>query len=400
MPIVTLPASIVPFDDEERLKKLYLYDILDTSPEDAFDKIAILASQIFDTPNAFVTFVDRDRVFFKSNISFIEGNEVDRKESLCAIAILQQQTTIINDTQEIPYLSGKDFVEMEGGIRFYAGAPLTTLEGFRMGTVCVTDSVPREVTAKQMQMLETLASIVMDELDTRLRTRKNVRVQTDLLNITVHDLKSPLSAVRLFGHLVNERSTESPIKELAAKITRSTDNILNTLNDLLNLSKIENGDVKISRDRIDVCQLLEKVKDTLDVLAHQKNQKITIHKTSSIIIHLDDSRIHDVFENLLSNAIKYSYPKTNINIFVTRTEENVLIEFRDEGQGLSETDMEKLFVRYAKLSAIPTGKERSNGLGLSIVKTLVELHNGMVWAESAGKGKGSSFFVSLPLTLK
>jgi len=397
MNAVAIPVSLIPPDDEERLKKLYQYDILDTPQEYVFDKIAILASQIFDTPSAFITFVDRERVFFKSNISALEGNEVLRDASLCSIAILDVGTTIFNDTHQEASLSDNPFVQMEGGIRFYAGAPLTTIEGFRLGTVCVIDSVPRQVTDKQMTMLKTLSSIVMDELDTRLRTRKNVRVHTDLMNITVHDLKSPLSAIMLYGQLINEKSTEEPVQKMSQKITISANNILSSLNDVLHLSQIEDGDIKITRDRLDVCDILQKVKDSLDVLAYQKNQVVSFRKSSPIFLNLDGSRIQDVFENLLNNAIKYSYPGGKIDLLITEGDGKVLIEFRDQGQGLNQADMAKLFTRYAKLSAIPTGKERSNGLGLSIVKTLVELHQGKVWAESAGKGMGASFFVSLPL---
>jgi signal transduction histidine kinase len=394
-----MPVYAIPPNDEHRLNKLYQYDILDTPAEYVFDKIAVLASQIFDTPNAFITFVDRDRVFFKSNISQLEGTEVLREYSLCSVAILERQTTVFTDIHTDSRFLHNPMVLLDDGIRFYTGSPLTTLDGYRLGTINVTDYSPRTVTPKQIDMLETLASIIMDELDNRLRTRKNVRVHADLMNITVHDLKSPLSAIKLYGQLINKKSTEEPIQKMSDKITYSADNILNSLNDLLNLSQIEDGDIKITRDRLDICEILQKVKDGLDVLAQQKKQTINIHCPEAIFMNLDGSRIQDVFENLLSNAIKYTYPNGVIDLYITQADHKVQIEFKDQGQGLNVADMAKLFTRYAKLSAVPTGKERSNGLGLSIVKTLVELHHGKVWAESAGKGKGSSFFVSLPLPL-
>lgn len=399
MIVSTMPVYAIPPNDEHRLNKLYQYDILDTPAEYVFDKIAVLASQIFDTPNAFITFVDRDRVFFKSNISQLEGTEVLREYSLCSVAILERQTTVFTDIHTDSRFLHNPMVLLDDGILFYTGSPLTTLDGYRLGTINVTDYSPRTVTPKQIDMLETLASIIMDELDNRLRTRKNVRVHADLMNITVHDLKSPLSAIKLYGQLINKKSTEEPIQKMSDKITYSADNILNSLNDLLNLSQIKDGDIKITRDRLDICEILQKVKDGLDVLAQQKKQTINIHCPEAIFMNLDGSRIQDVFENLLSNAIKYTYPNGVIDLYITQADHKVQIEFKDQGQGLNVADMAKLFTRYAKLSAVPTGKERSNGLGLSIVKTLVELHHGKVWAESAGKGKGSSFFVSLPLPL-
>ena len=111
---------------------------------------------------------------------------------------------------------------------------------------------------------------------------------------------------------------------------------------------------------------------------------------------IDEARMQEAFENLLSNAIKYSEHGTTIAINVSINEKGLVVEFKDHGQGLTETDMERLFTKFAKLSAVPTGKEHSNGLGLSIVKMLVELHHGKVWATSDGKGKGASFFIFIP----
>ncbi len=99
---------------------------------------------------------------------------------------------------------------------------------------------------------------------------------------------------------------------------------------------------------------------------------------------------------MLSNAIKYSYPGSTIKIICSSEEDNVIFEFRDKGVGLTTDDLPKLFTKFARLSSIPTAKERSNGIGLYIVKTLVQLHGGKVWAANEGKEKGSSFFISLP----
>jgi len=392
-----LPVSLIPPDDEERLKRLYQYDILDTPQEYVFDKIAILASQIFDTPSAAVTFVDRNRVFLKSNINALDSNVMLREDSLCAISILQKKTTVCNDTHTFQQFMDNPLLQMEGGVRFYAASPLVTIDGYRIGTINVTDTVEREVDQRQIQMLEILASIIMDELDNRLRMRKNVRVHADLMNITVHDLKSPLSAIMLYSQLISNKSTEEPVQKMSQKITHSANNILNSLNDLLHLSQIADGDIKITRDRLDVCEILQKVKEGLDVLANQKQQVVNFNSKGPVFLNLDRSRIQDVFENLLNNAIKYTYPGGEIDLQIIEDNGKVQIEFKDQGQGLDQADIPKLFTRYAKLSALPTGKERSNGLGLSIVKTLVELHHGKVWAESAGKGKGSSFFVLLPM---
>ncbi len=111
----------------------------------------------------------------------------------------------------------------------------------------------------------------------------------------------------------------------------------------------------------------------------------------------DPIRLQEAFENLLSNALKYANSNTEVLIQVSTINNELIVEFKDQGQGLLPEDMDKLFIKFSRLSAIPTGKEHSNGLGLSIVKMLVELHQGRVWAESEGKNKGASFFIGLPI---
>ncbi len=391
------PASIIPDNDEARLKKLYGYEILDTPSEEAFDKIAKLAAQIFDTPSAFVSFVDKDRVFFKANISTIEDNVVLRKDSLCSLAILEDQITVFSDTHQVPDLLESPHVSCKGGIRFYAGAPLKTSEGHQLGTICVVDAVPRKATEKQLRMLETLSSIVIDELESRLAARKAIRVQTDLIHMAVHDLKNPaLNISALTNMILRQTAGSGAVEGLAGKIKYCADDIVQRLETLLNLSQIEEGDFQLNFETVDLADLLGEVKNNFELLARQKRQTITLNCPDGLQLRMDKTRIREVFENLLSNAIKYSHPESAISIKAKEVSDAVVVEFQDQGLGLNDADMRKLFTKFARLSAVPTAKESSNRLGLSIVKTLVELHHGKVWASSEGKNKGASFFVSLP----
>ena len=133
----------IPENDELRLKKLYDYQILDTHQEDTFDKIAQLAAKIMKTPYAFVTFVDEDRIFIKANISPLDGNVLPREKSLCSVAILNNECTIINDSYAFEDMQENVELYKKYGIRFYAAAPLRSPEGYHLGTVCVADKNPR-----------------------------------------------------------------------------------------------------------------------------------------------------------------------------------------------------------------------------------------------------------------
>lgn len=393
------PKSIIPTNDNERIQKLHTYDILDTPTEHTFDKIAILAAQIFDTPIAQVTFVDRERVFFKTNISPLAATEINRKDSFCSVAILNDDITLIENTLEIPELIDNPFVAMENGVRFYAGAPLRTIEGLQLGTLCVLDTQPRAVTPKQLKMLETLSSIVMDELELRLATRKALRTQTDMMNRIVHDLKNPNTTISLSAELIKRKADDPKIvTDFADRIKTAANNVLTNLNNLLDLSQIENGSFRLNINEVDILNILSTTKKNFQLIAQQKRQQIKISCNCTSIVLADATRLQDAFDNLLSNALKYAGPDTEVHINVSPTaNKELLIEFKDQGQGLLPEDMDRLFIKFAKLSAVPTGKEHSNGIGLSIVKMLVELHNGKVWAESEGKNRGASFFILLPI---
>ncbi len=391
--------SIIPQNDKERLYKLYLYDILDTPAEAVFDNIATLAAQVFGTPSAFISFVDEERVFFKSNLSTLEGSEVPRNESLCSIAILdEEQVTVYTDTHQKPELLSNPNVVCEGGIRFYAGAPLKTTEGYQLGTVCVTDSRPRSATPEQLAMLKTLSTLIMNELEQRLSAKRAIQTQTDLMNITIHDLKGPANNILLLTEYLDDTQGENGLqKQLKEKLKLSATDIIDKLDNLLRASQVESEELVLNLECINIAEILDTVVKNAELQATNKNQHIIKAYPQVMIARADTLRIKEVFENLLSNAIKYSYHDSIITITAREKDATILVSFKDQGQGLNSADLDKLFIKFARLSAQPTAKESSNRLGLFIVKTLIDLHNGNVWAESEGKNKGATFYVSLPI---
>lgn len=391
-------SSTIPPNDVERLEKLQLFDILDTPADETFDRIAALAAEIFDSPIAQVTFVDQHRTFFKSNLGTIPLTEVARQDSLCAIAIQHAGVTLFEDIQNVKELSTNPMVK-KYDIRFYAGAPLQTTDGFQLGTVCVLDTSPKEVTVKQLRMLQTLAAVVMDELEMRLNLRKAMRAQTDMMNRVVHDLKNPNTTITLSAELIKKKTDDAKIvSSFADRIRKAADGVLSSLDKMLGSARMESGNFRLNMEETDLLLLLENCKRSFSLAAAKKNQQIFISCDSSNLVMADKQRLGEAFEILLRNALHYSYPNTTVNITVSSNEEDkeMIIEFKDQGQGLTTDDMPLLFSKFTRLSAVPTGREHTNGLGLSIVKMLIEQHKGKVWAESDGKGKGASFFIALP----
>ncbi|MBD2121327.1 PAS domain S-box protein [Trichocoleus sp. FACHB-262] len=178
---VTTP---LPANETERLAALHRYKILDTSPEIAFDRITALAARLFDLPISLVSLVDESRAWFKSSIGF-DASEVPRDATLCSFALLTNEPLIVPDTRQDDRFACNPFVQSEPGVRFYAGAPLLTPDGFNLGTLCLLDTQPHEpLTPKQQATLVDLAAMVVDELELRLAAHRIAQVDAALLEIT------------------------------------------------------------------------------------------------------------------------------------------------------------------------------------------------------------------------
>ncbi|MGY4539540.1 PAS domain S-box-containing protein [Mucilaginibacter sp. UYNi724] len=175
----TFGKNINPDNDEQRISALRRYQILDTPPENAFDNVARLAAQIFKVPISLVSLVDADQVYFKANIGMGEAKVTSRGISLCSLAVLKQDFTVFENAPDEPCLLTNPNVAGSFGLKFYAGAPLTTHDGFRIGTLCVIDKTPRPFTKEDEKVLEGLAKIVMDEIELRLSAiQETAKLQT------------------------------------------------------------------------------------------------------------------------------------------------------------------------------------------------------------------------------
>lgn len=389
------PVYYNPDKEDLRLEKLREYQILDTHSEDSFDKIALMASQVFNCPSAFITFVDEKRAFLKSNLSSLDINEAPREGTLAAIAILNDDVTVYKDTHEHPELADHTFVKVANGIRFFAAAPLKSPEGFNVGIISVADDMPREATALQLDMLKTLAKLVIDKLENRLRYRKSIESQINLMNIALHEIKNPLASINLANDII--RKSPESTERMTDMIKSSVAIMQKRLANLLVQSELEEKDLVLNIEEINLKEMFTRLLNNFELLANRKKQVIELNCDSALIVEGDRSKISDVLHNLLSNAIKYSYHNTVITVSAREAGNYMHIEVRDEGQGLNFEDIQKLFTKFAKLSSKPTGKETSNGLGLSITKSFIELHKGNIYAMSPGKDKGTTFIVSIPL---
>ena len=223
------------------------------------------------------------------------------------------------------------------------------------------------------------------------------------LGIAAHDLRNPLASIRGFSELIlgdASRPLSRHQKEFLGFIRTLSNEMLQLVNDLLDVSVIESGKVDLNPKTGSLSRLVGEWVRINRMVATKK--KITIHQDLARLpeFRFDPGRIAQVVDNLLSNAIKFSNPGSKVYVSLRLRDalnsSAATLSVRDEGPGISGEDLAKMFGEFQKLSARPTGGEKSIGLGLSIVKKIVEAHNGSITVEST-PGSGATFHVTLPL---
>lgn len=233
--------------------------------------------------------------------------------------------------------------------------------------------------------------------------------KSEFMGIAAHDLKNPLSAIIGLSQIVEftleALASDHPEVEKSLtflkEIEGSADHMVHIINDLLNAETLNSGNIRLNLVPTELGNIAKKVISINHIRASEKSIEINYEEQKDVEVMIDTVRMHEAMDNLVSNAIKYSPFGSRIRIRVKRVlDENRVLRaqfsVKDEGPGLTEDDKSRLFGRFEKLSARPTGGESSTGLGLSIVKSIVELHKGNIWAESV-HGHGSTFSFNLPL---
>jgi sigma-B regulation protein RsbU (phosphoserine phosphatase) len=169
-----------PVGEADRLAEVRRFEILDTPADGAFDNITALAAQLLRAPIAIVSIVDSDRIWFKSRHGLDDVVEIGRDPGLCASAILNNKPWIVSDAAVDPRTLANPLVAGSFGLRFYAGVPLTTSRGYNLGTLCVIDRQPRQITPDELDILSGLGRLVMDQMELRLHARELVEAESAL----------------------------------------------------------------------------------------------------------------------------------------------------------------------------------------------------------------------------
>lgn len=230
------------------------------------------------------------------------------------------------------------------------------------------------------------------------RAEQANQFKSELVHIVAHDLKNPLTTIVGMSHFLQDENFDLATTKSSAKaISGSAEQMVDLITDFLNVESMDQGTFVLKKMQLSLSELAGYVVSVNKPLADKKEQPVivTVCDSTQSMVLADSERLYQSLENLFSNAVKYSPFKSPIEVRVERIDQTVRFSISDKGAGLSDDDQKKLFNKFQKLSPRPTGNESSTGLGLSIVKRIVELHGGRVWAESQ-LGRGSTFCIELP----
>jgi two-component system, OmpR family, sensor kinase len=224
------------------------------------------------------------------------------------------------------------------------------------------------------------------------------RLKNQFLGMAAHDLRNPLHAISSYSHLLLDADipiTSEEQVEFINEISSLSEYMLTIVNDLLSVSVIESGQLNLNLKAVNLSGILENNIKRNRFLAARKQIQIDLEFEPVPELMLDAFKIEQVLDNLLSNAIKFSQPGTCIQVKLTPQQSGVTISVQDQGHGMSDSEMQKLFAPFARLKASGISGEPTIGLGLFIAKRIVEGHAGKIWVESE-VDKGTTFFVFLP----
>jgi PAS domain S-box-containing protein len=271
-------------------------------------------------------------------------------------------------------------------------SPIFDLDGRLTHFVGVQTDVTASKIAEEELAQRSVQLEDMNERLTALNQQKNA-----FLGMAAHDLRTPLTVLQGFAELLTHPSAQpEDFSEFSLIIRDTIQQMLALLDDLLDITAIEAGKLTLRPETVPIAPFIERIAKLNRRLGEQKGIRLVTEVAPDLPpISFDPRRIEQVLNNLLSNAFKFSHADTTVTLSVQRAAGGVEFAVRDQGQGIRPDEIDKVFGEFQRVSTRPTGDEASTGLGLSICRRIVQLHNGEIGVESE-VGAGSRFTFTLP----
>jgi signal transduction histidine kinase len=230
--------------------------------------------------------------------------------------------------------------------------------------------------------------------------RQLEQLKTDFYSMITHDIRNPANVVELaIEQLLDEQeSFDSHQQKMLVLASEAAKKMISLVTDYLDYAKIDAGFLRIETKGTDLCKLVQSSNDQAKIIASEKHQTLNLELPEALNALVDEAKLKQVVDNLISNAVKYTPEHGNIEIKLEQKGDFVRFSVKDTGYGISSEHLKMLFEKFARLPG-ETHRSKGTGLGLVIVKAIVEGHGGKVWAESKGVGEGSTFQFEIPIKI-
>ncbi|NEV92667.1 GAF domain-containing sensor histidine kinase [Psychroflexus sp. YR1-1] len=393
----------IPVNEAGRLKELHSLRLVESLPEEELDLITKLASDICETKISLITLIDSKTQYFKSKQG-LEIENTPRDYAFCAHAInTPDKMLIVNDASEDKRFKDIPFVTKDPKIAFYAGMPLSTKEGFALGTLCVLDSKPKVLTVSQIEALKSLAKLVERSFESRRKALELEKVynqmqlhknQSEEIALSIaHDLKNPLDSIQGFLELLQQEAGTSLGEEAQQYIDyakQSTQKMTGLIYEILAFAKLTS--LEENKVEIEVEPIIQNIIDLN--LPTMKAEHIEIEYKNLPVIKTSKTLFSIVLRNLISNAIKYRSPERplKIKIDIQNKIDEWKVSIADNGSGIKKRNLEKIFKPFYKEDKNSTS---GVGMGLAACKKIILNLGGNISVESE-PGEGSVFSFTIP----
>lgn len=413
----------VPIDEQSRLDSLHYLEILDTPPEPAFDVIVELASRICESEIALISLVGRDQQWFKAKIG-LDASETSRDVAFCAHAILNPGEMLeVPDATLDPRFADNPLVTDSPNIRAYAGVPISSGDGHPLGTLCVIDRVPRQLTPEQRKALLNLGMQASGHLEVRRKFREAFdalqaanRAKSEFLAAVSHEIRTPLNAILGLTEVVLETTLAPQQREHLELVHSSSLSLLDIVNDLLDFARIESGRMRREAAPFDPRETLLKALKPLIWKGERNNLEVSLVISPAMPATLlgDPLALTRIVANFLSNAIKFT-PSGKVTVAVDcrstpsgdapdrapdppNAECWLEVAVSDTGIGIPPEQQERIFEPFTQADGSTTRPYGGTGLGLAICSRLASTAGWNIRLESE-PGKGSAFHLSAGFAL-
>jgi PAS domain S-box-containing protein len=286
-------------------------------------------------------------------------------------------------------------------MRGWLAVPMVGRNGRNLGLIQLSDRHEGEFTAEDeaiLLQLSRLAAVAIENARLMAESQAANRAKDEFLAVMSHELRTPLTAVLGWTQMLRSRKDDAVVREKGLEvIERNARSLAQLIEDVLDVSRILTGKLALQRKAVELVGVVQAAVEVVRPRAEQKGVALTVVEAGPGQVLGDPGRLQQVFWNLLVNAVKFTPEGGRVEVRVERGEGEWRVQVKDTGQGISATALPHLFERFWQADGSSTREHGGLGLGLAIVRHLLELHGGSVEAESAGLGKGATFTVLLPM---